>query len=244
MSLELVYPDWPAPRAVRAFVTTRGGGISTGPYASLNLGDHVGDDAEAVAANRRILRQDLPAEPLWLRQIHGVAVADAAASHAEPPLADAAVARRAGVVCAILTADCLPVLFCDRDGTVVGAAHAGWRGLLGGVLERTVAAMGVAATQVLAWLGPAIGPTAFEVGDEVREAFVAEDPRAAGAFRHGVVHGKWWADLPLLARLRLARAGVPLVLGGGLCTYQNPDRYFSYRRDGVTGRMGAFIWLD
>jgi YfiH family protein len=243
VGLALLYPDWPAPPAVRAFVTTREGGLSTGPYASLNLGDHVGDEASAVAANRRLLRACLPAEPLWLRQVHGVDVADAGVACDSPPEADAAVARHAGRVCGVLTADCLPVLLCDTSGGVVAAAHAGWRGLSGGVLERTVEAMGVPAEQVLAWLGPAIGPAAFEVGAEVREAFVAEDPCAAAAFQPGVMPGKWWADLPALARQRLARQGVLRVHGGDSCTYRNGRRFFSYRRDGVTGRFGSFIWL-
>jgi purine-nucleoside/S-methyl-5'-thioadenosine phosphorylase / adenosine deaminase len=243
VGLALLYPDWPAPPAVRAFVTTREGGLSTGPYASLNLGDHVGDEAAAVAANRRLLRTCLPAEPLWLRQVHGVDVADAGVACVGLPEADAAVARHPGRVCGVLTADCLPVLLCDTSGGVVAAAHAGWRGLLGGVLERTVEAMAVPPEQVLAWLGPAIGPAAFEVGAEVREAFVAEDPCAAAAFQSGVMPGKWWADLPALARQRLARQGVLRVHGGDSCTYRDGRRFFSYRRDGVTGRFGSFIWL-
>jgi purine-nucleoside/S-methyl-5'-thioadenosine phosphorylase / adenosine deaminase len=243
VTLELIYPDWPAPPTVRAFATTRAGGVSVGPYACLNLGDHVGDEVSAVAANRRIVRAHLPAEPLWLRQVHGVAVADAALRQADPPLADAAVARHAGQVCVVLTADCLPVLFCDTAGQVVAAAHAGWRGLLSGVLERTVEAMHVAPGEVLAWLGPAIGPAAFEVGEEVRAAFVMEDAIAASAFREGLTAGKWWADLPALARLRLTRKGLTRIHGAELCTYQDAERFFSYRRDGVTGRQGAFIWL-
>lgn len=243
-TIPLLYPDWPAPPGVRAFVSTRLGGASRGTFASLNLGDHVGDDAVAVAANRRLLRSFLPGEPLWLRQVHGVAVADAALSHEAPPEADAAVARDAGRVCVVLTADCLPVLFCDTAGRVVAVAHAGWRGLLGGVLERTVEAMVVPPGEVLAWLGPAIGPAAFEVGGEVREAFVAEDPRATTAFHPGAMPGKWWGDLPALARQRLERQGVVRIHGGGLCTFRDRERFFSFRRDGVTGRLGSFIWLD
>jgi YfiH family protein len=243
VSLQLLYPDWPAPSFVRAFASTRVGGVSTAPYASLNLGDHVGDEPAAVAANRCLLRPYFPAEPLWLRQVHGVAVADAGLAHDGPPEADAAVARHAGQVCAVLTADCLPVLFCDAAGRVVAASHAGWRGLLNGVLERTVDAMGVPPGQVLAWLGPAIGPAAFEVGGEVRDAFVAEDPLAATAFQPGTAPGKWWGDLPALARQRLGRKGVTGIHGGEMCTYCDKERFFSYRRDGVTGRLGSFIWL-
>jgi len=244
MSLDLLYPDWPAPAAIRAFGTTRRGGVSAGPYASLNLGDHVGDEESAVAANRRMLRQFLPAEPFWLRQVHGVSVVHAGNSRLVLPEADAAVALGVGQVCAILTADCLPVLFCDTGGTVVAAAHAGWRGLLGGVLENTLQAMGVPAGEVLAWLGPAIGPTAFEVGDEVRQAFVAADPRAADAFRIATMPGRWWADLAALAWQRLVRKGVKRIFGCNLCTYEDPARFFSYRRDGTTGRMAAFIWRE
>jgi purine-nucleoside/S-methyl-5'-thioadenosine phosphorylase / adenosine deaminase len=243
VNLELLYPEWPAPARVRAFATTRAGGGSVGPYASLNLGDHVGDAAAAVAANRRLVQAYLPAEPLWLRQVHGVAVADAGLPQSGPPEADAAVARHAGQVCVVLTADCLPVLFCDTAGQVVAAAHAGWRGLLSGVLERTVDAMRVPPSEVLAWLGPAIGPTAFEVGEDVREAFIMEDRLAASAFLPGAVAGKWWADLPALARWRLARKRVTQVYGGTLCTYGDAEHFYSYRRDGVTGRLGSFIWL-
>lgn len=244
MSLELIRPEWPAPPAVCAFVTTRAGGVSVGPYACLNLGDHVGDAAATVAANRRIVRACLPSEPLWLRQVHGVAVARFEASPASLIEADASVAFQERQVCAILTADCLPVLFCDRAGTVVAAAHAGWRGLLAGVLEHTLKAMNVPPSQVLAWLGPAIGPTAFEVGGEVREAFVGRDAAAGLAFQPGRQVGKWWADLACLARMRLEFFGVGGVWGGGECTFSDAARYFSYRRDGVTGRQGAFIWRE
>lgn len=222
-------------------MTTRAGGVSRPPYDSLNLGDHVGDDPAAVAENRRLLRAHLPAEPKWLKQVHGTAVAhaDALAAAAE---ADAAVAFRPGTVCAVLTADCLPVLFCDRQGTRVAAAHAGWRGLSAGVLEATVAAMQCDAGDILAWLGPAIGPQAFEVGGEVREAFVADLPETAAAFAPAGP-GKWRADIYRLARLRLARAGVGAVFGGGLCTHTDAERFYSYRRDRVTGRMAALVWL-
>lgn len=238
-------PDWPAPAGVRALVTTRGGGVSVAPYASLNLGDHVGDDPAAVAENRAVLRSALPAEPVWLNQVHGSGIVDADCAGGIPA-ADGSVARNAGTVCAVLTADCLPVLLCDRTGTVVAVAHAGWRGLAGGVVEAAVRAMDVDPVEILAWLGPAIGPRAFEVGGEVRRIFVAQDPAAELAF---VPHAappadKWLADIYLLARQRLARIGVTRVSGGGLCTFSDAERFYSYRRDGVTGRMASAIWLD
>lgn len=239
---DLLIPDWPAPANVRAVQTLRSDGCSPPPWDSFNLGDHVGDDPERVAANRATLRALLPAEPLWLKQVHGVAVVDAGA--ASPSLeADAALARQPGKVCVVMTADCLPVLFCDRAGTVVAAAHAGWRGLASGVLEATVRAMAVTPGELLAWLGPAIGPQAFEVGNEVRAVFLAHDPDAASAFvPHG--DGKWLADIYLLARQRLQAAGVGSISGGDYCTVSDADRFFSYRRDGVTGRQASLIWLD
>jgi hypothetical protein len=235
-----ITPDWPAPQKVRALITTRSGGVSQGPYASMNPADHVGDDPLAVAQNRALLRAHLPSEPFWLKQVHGDIVAEAGSGPVE---ADACIAREAGQVCVVLTADCLPVLFATSDGSVVGAAHAGWRGLCAGVLERTVAAMGAPGNQVLAWLGPAIGPSAFEVGPEVREAFMAQDAAAAAAFAPQA-NGKYLADLYLLARQRLAKAGVTQVYGGGDCTYSDAARFFSYRRDGATGRMAALVWID
>lgn len=244
-ALELIFPDWAAPPAVRAACTTRRGGVSGGPWSGLNLGRGSGDDAAAVDENRRRLRQvlQLPAEPCWLRQVHGVRVARMPADEPEPE-ADASRATAPGMVCVVQTADCLPVLFCDEAGTMVAAAHAGWRGLAGGVLERTVAALPAPPSRLLAWLGPAIGPEAFEVGEEVRAAFVQADGAAAAAFRPGAGAGKHYADLWALARLRLARAGVERVSGGGLSTHADAQRFYSYRRDGVTGRMAALIWLD
>lgn len=237
-----IIPDWPAPANVRALCTTRHGGVSAGAYASLNLGDHVGDDPLAVARNRALLREHLPAEPLWLKQVHGTAVA-AASNACGAPEADAGIARRTNEICAVLTADCLPVLLCDRAGTVVGAAHAGWRGLAAGVIARTIAAMDTDPAALLAWLGPAIGASAFEVGDEVRAAFLDQDGAAASAF---VAHapGKWLADIYQLARLRLAHSGVTPVYGGGFCTFHERERFFSYRRDRCTGRMASLIWLN
>lgn len=238
-------PDWPAPPNVHALMTTRRGGTSAAPWDSFNLGDHVGDDPAHVAANRARLQHDLPAAPFWLRQVHGTRVVVAQAGSVDAmPEADACVARVPGQVCAVLTADCLPVLFCDRQGTVVAAAHAGWRGLVQGVLEETVAAMRVPPGEIVAWLGAAIGPDAFEVGDEVRSAFVARHPEAGSAFVAAPAPGKWHADLYTLARIRLAAVGVHAVWGGGRCTYRERDDFFSYRRDGLTGRMAALVWLD
>ena len=242
MNPDWIVPDWPAPEQVSTLVTTRAGGVSRAPYAGLNLGGHVGDDPASVAQNRAILRAALPAEPVWLTQVHGIAVLDADGGNVSTE-ADASVTRRAGQVCAVLTADCLPVLFCSRDGSVVAAAHAGWRGLAGGMLEATVAAMQVPAESVMAWLGPAIGAQAFEVGGEVREAFVAMQPQASAAFV-ALRRGKWLADIYALARLRLQRSGVNHIYGDGACTYSEAARFYSYRRDGPTGRMASLIWLQ
>jgi YfiH family protein len=239
VSLDPIFPDWPAPANVRALSTTRSGGVSAAPWHSFNLGDHVGDDPAAVAENRRRLRELLPTDPAWLKQVHGRRCLDAAAGGGE---ADAACARQKHAVCAVLTADCLPLLFCDDAGTVVAAAHAGWRGLAAGVIESTVTAMAVPGDRLMAWLGPAIGPASFEVGDEVRTTFVAADPAAAAAF---VAHpgGKWLCDLYRLARQRLAALGVTRVFGGNACTLREAGRFYSYRRDGATGRMASLIWL-
>lgn len=238
---EFLLPAWPAPDRVRALQTLRSGGCSLPPWDSFNLADHVGDDPGHVAANRATLRPFLPSEPVWLTQVHGIATVDAG-NCPKTAEADAAWARQPGVVCAVMTADCLPVLLCDRAGTVVAAAHAGWRGLAAGVLESTVAAMAVPAGALLAWLGPAIGAHRFEVGDDVRTAFVGNDPGAAAAFVPQA-SGKWLADLARLARRRLQQVGVHAIYGGGLCTVSEPERFFSYRRDGVTGRMATLIWL-
>lgn len=239
-----IVPEWSAPARVKCLMTTRSGGSSKAPWAGLNLGDHVGDDPAHVAANRARLRRQLPAEPGWLRQVHSARVVELGR---EPNReADAAWTRQPQQVCAVLTADCLPVLLCDRAGSVVAAAHAGWRGLADGVLEATVAAMQVPPGDVLAWMGAAIGPQAFEVGDEVREAFVAQHPAAAMAFlpHPASVPGKWLADIYQLARIRLQHVGVQAIYGGGRCTFNEADSFYSYRRDGVTGRMAALIWLE
>lgn len=239
-----IVPDWPAPARVRAITTTRYGGVSRGCYASMNPADHVGDDADTVAGNRQRLQQvlDLPAAPVWLQQVHGTAVVDAAVAGATPE-ADAAYSTRTGVVCAVLTADCLPVLLTDTAGECVAVIHAGWRGLAAGVIEQAVKAIGPPGERLLAWLGPAIGPQAFQVGAEVRDAFEAHDAVATEAFRQAP-EGAWYADLYRLARQRLADVGVTAVHGGGLCSFTDSDRFYSYRRDGTTGRMATLIWLD
>lgn len=241
-----IAPHWPAPPRVRAVSTTRAGGCSRGAYASLNLATRVGDDPGAVERNREVLRSVLRVDPLWLHQVHGTDVVDAESA---PPLAhaDAAVSRTRHRACAALTADCLPVLLAGREGEVVAVAHAGWRGLAGdangGIIEATIARMGVPGERLVAWLGPAIGQAAYEVGEDVYRAFVTPDPAAATAFRAGRV-GKFHADLYALARRRLQAAGVPQVYGGGYCTFSDRDRFFSYRRDGATGRMATVIWID
>jgi len=242
-----IIPDWPAPKNVRALQTTRNGGVSAAPYASLNLGDHVGDEPLAVERNRMLLEPLLPSEPVWLKQVHGTVVADAAQAACWPE-ADALVSSRPGAVCVVMTADCLPVLLCDEQGSVVGAVHAGWRGLCDGIIESTVRAMNVSPDTLMAWLGPAIGPQAFEVGNEVRAAFITKQREAAAAFVPGMAgvastSGKWYADIYQLARLRLNALCITRIYGGGLCTRTDSVRFFSYRRDGVTGRMGTFIWL-
>lgn len=244
--------DWIVPRladhaGVRALVTTRAGGVSTGEYATMNLARHSGDDPEAVAENRRRLQTFLPSAPIWLDQVHGTAVAvvDGAAS-ASRPVADAAVTRTPGVVVAVQTADCLPVFFADRRGGAVGIAHAGWRGLAGGVLEATLAALhtlGVQAQDVHAWIGPGIGPRAFEVGADVHAAFCAHDEGAAAAFV-ALRPDKWTANLGVLARDRLAAAGVGTITGGGFCTHDESTRFFSYRRAQLSGRMASLVWLE
>lgn len=267
---QVILPDWPAPDAVRALSTTRLGGVSQAPYDSLNLGTHVADDPAAVEQNRDILQRSVNALQVqggasaqiaesesaqiaestgvdlqWLQQVHGCGVVSAAGNTL--PEADAATTTVPRKACSVMTADCLPVLFCNRQGTQVAAAHAGWRGLLGdgrrGVLEATIATFQQPGAQLLAWLGPAIGPDAFEVGDEVYQQFCAGLSQAESCFRPSAVAGKWWADLYALARLRLRLQGVTAVYGGDICTYSDASRFFSYRRDGETGRMASLIWL-
>ncbi|MEN8176135.1 MAG: peptidoglycan editing factor PgeF [Pseudomonadota bacterium] len=240
--------EWPAPPGVRAGTTTRDGGVSTGPYASLNLADHVGDEADAVAENRKRLVDSLrdslgfTGELLWLRQVHGCGLATVGRDR-PGTCADASYADKPGNACVVLTADCLPVLITNRSGTRAAAAHAGWRGLAAGVLGTAVARFPDAPADLMAWLGPAIGPGSFEVGADVRDAFVTEDPGAAGCFVDGGP-GHWLADLYALARRRLAALGVNSVYGGEYCTVSDPRRFYSYRRDGATGRMASLIWVS
>ena len=233
-------PDWPAPASVKACVTTREGGVSEAPFDSLNLGDHVDDRPEAVAENRRRLTEHFSIQPAWLQQVHGITVAHADAGIVAT--ADASWTATPGIACAAMTADCLPALFCNRAGTRVAAAHAGWRGLAAGVLEATLDSLDIPANDVLIWLGPAIGPKAFEVGPEVREVFISQLPEAANAFVPSANAGKFMADIYLLARLRLAARGVTAVYGGGFCTVTDP-RFFSYRRASRTGRFASLVWL-
>lgn len=241
-TLEFIEPEWDAPAGVRAIVTTRGGGVSAAPYASLNLAMHVGDDPARVTANRRGVYEalDLPAEPAWLEQVHGTDVVSLPC--ADSPTGDAAVASAPGLVCAVLVADCLPIFLATRAGDRVAIAHAGWRGLAAGVVESAIAGMGSDPGNLVAWLGPSIGPAAFEVGPEVRTNFVSRDAGAARDFRPGR-DGRYFADLPSLARRRLAGAGVRSIQASGLCTHADAARFYSYRRDGVTGRMAALCWI-
>jgi polyphenol oxidase len=248
MALETLLPDWPAPPRVRAAFTLRSGGISLAPFESLNVGIHVGDVSDAVRENRRRVRErlQLPAEPAWIEQVHGTDVADldAPAMDATPDgaVADAVFTRHPRRVCVVQVADCMPVLLAARDGSCVAVAHAGWRGLAAGVLEATIERLGTKPASLIAWLGPAIGPEHFEVGGEVRDAFLSRDSGAAAAFSANP-RGRWQCDLAALARRRLAAAGVTAVFGGAWCTYAEPARFFSFRRNGQCGRMAALIWL-
>lgn len=240
----LLLPDWPAPPNVRAVATTRRGGVSQGAFASLNLGQQTEDDPVAVTANRRLLgaRLGLRREPAWLHQIHGTALVRADQVD-EPPAADGSWTDQEAVACVVLVADCLPVLFCDRAGTRVAAAHGGWRGLASGILGETVEVLGSAPQDLMAWLGPAIGPDAFEIGPEVRKAFVERWPATEAAFRPGR-GDRWFCDIYEIARIQLRELGVGDVYGGGWCTHSDPDRFYSFRRHGLTGRQAALIWLD
>lgn len=245
IAADFLVPEWPAPPGLRAIFSLRRGGVSQPPFDELNIAAHVGDDPRAVAENRRRLREslELAAEPAWLEQVHGHRVVDLDAPTSSAPLgpADAAVTRARGRICAIQVADCMPVLFAAADGSAAGAAHAGWRGLAAGVLEATVRAMKTPAGELLAWLGPAIGQAHFEVGEEVRAAFVSADGGASAAFIANE-RGRWQCDLYVLARRRLAALGVRALYGGAWCTFADRRRFFSYRRDGRCGRMAALIW--
>jgi YfiH family protein len=234
-----IQPDWPAPPNVRAFSTTRSGGVSRGPWSSLNLGLHCGDDSALVEQNRARLSEVLPSPAHWLHQVHGTTVVRYSARFSSEMDADGLVSFAPRQVCVVLTADCLPVLFCNRRGDRVGIAHAGWRGLANGILEATVRAMDEAPNELMAWMGPAIGPQAYEVGSDVAEAFQEEFP--AGFTPRG---DRFLLDIYALAKLKLAAVGVHAVYGGAFCTMSDPERFFSYRRDGVTGRMASLVWLD
>lgn len=240
---KIIVPEWPLPTGVAACSSTRIGGVSQGAWDSLNLGAHCGDNLEHVEENRKRMfaAGKLPSKPVWLEQVHGKDVLHLTGAPYASKRADASYSNTPGTVCAVMTADCLPVLLCNRAGTEVAAAHAGWRGLCDGVLEETVACFNDSAENILAWFGPAIGPQAFEVGPEVREAFMAKDAKAVDAFRP--VGDKYFADIYLLARQRLANMGVTAVFGGDRCTFSEKDDFFSYRRDRTTGRMASFIWL-
>ena len=240
--IEVIRPDWPAPANVRAFTTTRNGGFSHGPWGSLNLGKNCGDKPRHVQQNRSAFSRLLPSEVRWLNQVHGTDVVSWDKAQGPGIEADAIVSNHPGQVCAVLTADCLPVLFCDRTGTHIAAAHVGWRGLAAGIQQNTVLAMDCKPAEVMACLGPAIGPRAFEVGQDVDDAFVKQNPESTTAFKSQ--GDRWIADLSQLARQALSRVGVRRVFGGVDCTYSDPERFFSYRRDGITGRMVSLAWLD
>ena len=244
---DFIIPNWPAPANVRSLQTTRNGGVSVGPYTSLNLGSHVQDDPLHVARNRQLLSQFVPSEPVWLNQVHGVEVVDAANTDCVPD-ADASFTTRNNTVCVTMTADCLPILLCDSAGTIVASIHAGWRSLCDGVIEATVAKIltstGVNAGHLMAWLGPAIGPTAFEVGSEVRAQFIAKDAQAESAFLWQA-NDKWLGNIYNIATQRLNNLGINQICGGQqeqFCTVSDSARFFSFRRDTVTGRMATLIW--
>jgi YfiH family protein len=249
-STSWLIPDWPVPSGVHAVCSTRAGGVSRGNYQGLNLGDHVGDEPEHVRANRAVLRQGVGARPVFLQQVHGTHVAALDGSSTDGIVADASTTTEGGVACTIMVADCLPVLFTDAAGRRIAAAHAGWRGLAGGVLERTIESFGSDAyrPELMAWLGPCIGPDAFEVGDEVRAAFEPATQNAATCFKPATSPDKWLADLSGLARQRLRAAGVTQLYGNDSsedwCTVHNPLRFFSHRRDRISGRFAACIWRD
>ncbi|MCW9023704.1 MAG: peptidoglycan editing factor PgeF [Gammaproteobacteria bacterium] len=242
-SLSWLQPDWPAPENIKAGTTLRTGGVSQPPYDSLNLGDHVGDDPTAVTENRqRLFQLGLPSEPIWLKQVHSKQVVDAPTTQPGEIEADGSYTSVTGIVCAVMTADCLPVLICNQQGTQVAAVHAGWRGLADGIIETAIDKFNDEKSDLLVWLGPAIGPNAYEVGDDVRDAFVNHDPHAESAFI--VSNNKWLMDIYTLARQRLTTSGVNHIYSGEHCTYNNKTHFYSYRRDGITGRMASLIWIE
>ncbi|BAW80963.1 hypothetical conserved protein [Candidatus Nitrosoglobus terrae] len=240
----VITPCWPAPSNIRAYTTTRNGGVSCPPYDSFNLADHVGDRTDKVQENRKILAKSLalPSEPVWLEQVHGNNIIDAAHGIGQ---GDASIAHKPDIVCGVLTADCLPLLLCNQQGTRVAAVHAGWRGLAAGIIERIIKALDISSEHLLAWMGPAIGPTAFEVGSEVKQIFIHQDSRNTVAFSalSPLSQGRWLADIYQLARLALTKLGIRYIYGGHYCTMTESKRFYSYRRDGETGRMATLIWL-
>lgn len=245
VNVSVVCPDWPVPKQIKAYSSTRLGGVSEGPYASLNLGGHVGDDIEAVEANRLRFAQQIkmPNSLRWLNQVHGIQTACLPSPLLGDIAADASYTKEVEQVCAVMTADCLPILFCNEAGSEVAACHAGWRGLCDGVIESCVAQF-EKPDQLMAWLGPAIGANAFEVGEEVRQAFIEKNKEAESAFKPSHNQGKWLADIYLLAKQRLACLGVKQIFGGDYCTYEDDERFFSYRRDQQTGRLASVIWIE
>jgi len=238
-----ITPNWNAPKQVKAFASTRIGGCSKSPYEGLNLGMHVGDDPILVQSNRDLLQQqtEMPTAPVWLNQTHSTVVLEVVQPTNDVLNADGVITSSPNVVCSAMTADCLPVLITNTQGTQVAAVHAGWRGLAGGIVENALTHF---SNDVMLWLGPAIGPQAFEVGEDVLQAFLDYDSKAATAFVPGKQQGKWWANMATLTRLRMAKLGIDQVFDSGLCTYQDPQRFYSYRRDGVTGRQATFIWIN
>ncbi|WP_432454284.1 MULTISPECIES: peptidoglycan editing factor PgeF [unclassified Agarivorans] len=236
--------EWPCPPNVRAIFSDRLGGVSQAPFDSFNLGDHVGDARRAVQQNRVAFQAEMPDQVCWLKQIHSTQVVDASLSGSQMAEADASVSDQPGAVCVVMTADCLPILLCDKQGRVVAAVHAGWRGLANGIIENTIAKMKVAPKQVMAWMGPAIGPSAFEVGEEVKQAFVDSHSEAYLAFTPSNKANKYFADIFMLAEQRLTQAGLTAVYSERCCTYRSAQQFYSYRREGLTGRMAAAIWLE
>lgn len=240
--MNFIKPYWPAPPTIKAYTTTRVGGASLAPFASFNLANHVGDDPQRIAQNRILLNEmlQLPTEPVWLNQVHGTTViqADTASTLLT---ADASYTHEPNIICAVLTADCLPILICDRNATTVAAIHAGWRGLAAGVIEHTIATLDIKQNELTAWLGPAIGPQVYEVGEEVRQQFIDYHPAAEIAFQPNA-NERWLANIYLLAKQRLTQCGIMAIYGGDYCTYTNETLFFSYRRDGQTGRMASLIW--
>ncbi|OLQ85561.1 multi-copper polyphenol oxidoreductase [Vibrio panuliri] len=241
--MSLIIPNWKVPKQVKAISTTRLGGCSVAPYQGLNLGSHVGDELAAVLENRQslVVQASMPSAPVWLNQTHSTHVEVVSKPTDQILDADGVFTAQPGVVCSAMTADCMPVLLTNTQGTQVAAVHAGWRGLAHGIVENAVELFD---GEVIAWLGPAIGPSAFEVGDDVLQAFCDFDSQASIAFKPTGKAGKWWANMDQIATQRLNKLGVRQVFASGMCTYADPERFYSYRRDGVTGRQASLIWLE